>query len=98
LGVQFYHCGNEGGGSAAMRALVITAFAGLCVGCARRDPQPIATVQPTDANTTCAMISAQIGEQLKVQELAGEEGASGMNTSVYSIVFAQQHRRSGIEE
>ena len=39
-----------------MRAVVITAFAALCVGCAGRDPQPIATVQPTDANATCAMI------------------------------------------
>jgi hypothetical protein len=28
----------------------------------------------------------------------GEEGASGMNTTVYSLMFAQQHQRSGIEE
>jgi type IV pilus biogenesis protein CpaD/CtpE len=82
-----------------MRAVVITAFAALCVGCAGRDPQPIATVQPTDANATCAMITAEIqANNIKVQELAGEEGASGMNTSVYSLMFAQQHRRSGIEE
>jgi hypothetical protein len=59
-----------------MRAVVITAFAALCVGCAGRDPQPIATVQPTDANATCAMITAEIqANNIKVQELAGEEGA-----------------------
>ena len=59
-----------------MRAVVITAFAVFCVGCAGRDPQPIATVQPTDANATCAMITAEIqANNIKVQELAGEEGA-----------------------
>jgi hypothetical protein len=59
-----------------MRAIVIAASAALCVGCAGRDPQPIATVQPTDANATCAMITAEIqANNIKVQELAGEEGA-----------------------
>src|SRR5262245_58163753 len=43
--------------------------------CAGRDPQPIATVQPTDANATCAMIVAEIkANNIKVKELAGEEG------------------------
>jgi hypothetical protein len=40
-----------------MRAIVIAASASLCVACAGRDPQPMATVQPTDANATCAMMS-----------------------------------------
>jgi hypothetical protein len=31
----------------------------LCVACAG-DPQPVATVQPTDADATCAMIVAEI--------------------------------------
>jgi hypothetical protein len=48
----------------------------ICVACAGRDPQPVATVQPTDANATCAMIVAEIeANNIKVKELAGEEGA-----------------------
>jgi hypothetical protein len=59
-----------------MRAIVIAATAALCAACAGRDPQPVATVQPTDAMATCAMISAEIqANNIKVQELAGEEGA-----------------------
>jgi hypothetical protein len=59
-----------------MRAIVIAAAAALCVACAGRDPQPVATVQPTDAMATCAMITAEIqANNIKVQELAGEEGA-----------------------
>ena len=38
--------------------------------------QPAATVQPADANATCAMIVAEIeANNIKVKELAGEEGA-----------------------
>jgi hypothetical protein len=59
-----------------MRAAVIAAYAVLCVACAGRDPQPVATVQPTDAMATCAMIVAEIeANNIKVRELAGEEGA-----------------------
>jgi len=59
-----------------MRAIVIAAFVALCAACAGRDPQPVATVQPTDAMATCAMITAEIqANNIKVQELAGEEGA-----------------------
>jgi hypothetical protein len=59
-----------------MRAVVIAAFAAFCVGCAGRDPQPVATVQSTDAVATCAMIVAEIeANNIKVKELAGEEGA-----------------------
>jgi len=47
----------------------------LCAACAGRDPQPVATVQPTDSNATCAMITAEIqANNIKVQELANEEG------------------------
>jgi hypothetical protein len=59
-----------------MRTIAIAASAALCAACAGRDPQPVATVQPTDAMATCAMISAEIqANNIKVQELAGEEGA-----------------------
>lgn len=47
----------------------------LASACAGRDPQPVATVQLTDANATCAMIVAEIeANNIKVQELAGEQG------------------------
>src|SRR5437763_13807812 len=43
--------------------------------CAGRDPQPVATVQVTDSTATCAMIVAEIeANNIKVKELAGEEG------------------------
>jgi hypothetical protein len=59
-----------------MRAIILAACAALCAACAGRDPQPVATVQPTDAMATCAMITAEIqANNIKVQELAGEEGA-----------------------
>ena len=61
---------------ATRRAIVLAACAALCAACAGRDPQPVATVQPTDAMATCAMITAEIqANNIKVQELAGEEGA-----------------------
>lgn len=45
------------------------------VGCAGRDPLPIATVQPQDAYADCAMISAEIqANNIKVKELADEQG------------------------
>ena len=54
---------------------LIVAISALATACAGRDPQPVATVQLTDANATCAMIVAEIeGNNIKVQELAGEQG------------------------
>jgi len=55
----------------------------FCAACAGRDPQPVATVQPTDSNATCAMLTAEIqANNIKVQELAGEEGAKvGQNVA-----------------
>src|SRR5262245_18194820 len=66
-----------------MRAVVIAAFAALCVACAGRDPQPVATVQLTDGPATCAMITAEIqANNIKVQELANEEGLkTGQNVA-----------------
>ena len=57
-------------------ARLAIALAATMAACAGRDPQPIATVQMTDANASCAMITAEIqANNIKVQELAGEEGA-----------------------
>ena len=56
--------------------IAIAASAALCAACAGSDPQQVATVQPTDAMATCAMITAEIeANNIKVRELAGEEGA-----------------------
>jgi len=67
---------KEAGDSGLTRAIAIAACAAMCVGCAGRDPQPVATVQPTDVNATCAMIVAEIeANNIRVRELAGEEGA-----------------------
>jgi hypothetical protein len=58
-----------------MRAISAAAIAALCAACAGRDPNPVPTVQMTDANASCAMITAEIeANNIKVQELAGEEG------------------------
>lgn len=43
--------------------------------CAGRDPMPIATVQPQDAVSDCAMITAEIdANNIKFKELADEQG------------------------
>jgi hypothetical protein len=66
-----------------MRAITIAATAIMCAACAGRDPQPVSTVQVTDANATCAMIAAEIqANNIKVQELANEEGLkTGQNVA-----------------
>ncbi len=63
--------------------IITLVLAALCAGCAGRDPQPVATVQPTDAMATCAMIAAEIeANNIKVRDLAGEEGAKvGQNVA-----------------
>jgi len=58
-----------------MTRLAIVVLALACAACAGRDPQPVATVQATDANASCAMVTAEIeANNIKVRELAGEEG------------------------
>jgi hypothetical protein len=73
------------------RAIGIAAFAALCAACAGRDPQPVPTVQLTDANATCAMIVAEIeANNIKVQELANEQGlktAQNVAAGVVGIVI-----------
>jgi hypothetical protein len=45
------------------------------MGCAGRDPQPLATVQPQDAYADCTMVQAEIqANNIKVKELADEQG------------------------
>ena len=59
-----------------MRNELVVAVLGIAlVGCAGRDPQPIATVQPQDAYADCTMLQAEIqANNIKVQELADEQG------------------------
>ena len=58
-----------------MRFIVLAMASVLCAACAGRDAQPIATVQPQDQFSDCAMISAEIeANNIKVQELANEKG------------------------
>src|SRR5262249_27881386 len=72
-----------GGGGDLMGAITIVATAIMCAACAGRDPQPVSTVQVTDANASCAMIAAEIqANNIKVQELANEEGLkTGQNVA-----------------
>jgi hypothetical protein len=52
------------------------AMLGIAVaGCAGRDPEPIATVQPWDQTASCTQIRAEIeANNVKVKELADEQG------------------------
>ena len=58
-----------------MRFTVIALACVLCAACAGRDATPVATVQPHDQVSDCAMITAEIeANNAKVQELANERG------------------------
>src|SRR6185295_10927194 len=59
-----------------MRNKLALAMLGLALmGCAGRDPQPLATVQPQDAYADCTMVQAEIqANNVKVKELADEQG------------------------
>ena len=75
-----------------MRILAAVAVLGIAVAnCAGRDPQPIATVQPQDRYSDCAMIMAEIeANNIKVKELANEQGwkvAQNVVTGVGGLVI-----------
>jgi hypothetical protein len=55
--------------------------------CAGRDPQPIATVQPQDANSDCAMINAEIqANNKRAEALASEHDAKVAQNVVAGVV------------
>ena len=60
-------------------------------GCAGRDAQPIALVQPQDAYSDCAMIRAEIeANNVKATELANEQGwkvAQNVTAGVVGLVI-----------
>jgi hypothetical protein len=68
----------------AILAMGIAAFIGACAG---RDAQPVAVVQPHDANSDCAMITAEIeANNLKVQDLARERGLKAAQNVAAGVV------------
>lgn len=90
-----------------MRLTAFVPVAALCAACAGRDPMPIATVQPTDAMATCAMITAEIqANNMKVKELADEEGgkvvqnvAAGVaGVVVWPLLFAMDFKGAASKE
>jgi hypothetical protein len=75
-----------------MRYKWTAAMLGVALGgCAGRDPQPIATVQPQDAYADCSMIRAEIeANNVKVKELSDEQGwktAQNVAAGVGGLVF-----------
>jgi hypothetical protein len=84
-----------------MRSTVIALACVLCTACAGRDATPVATVQPHDQVSDCAMITAEIeANNAKVQELANERGlkvaqnvAAGVTgIIVWPVLFAMDFK------
>ena len=84
-----------------MRFTIIALASVLCAACAGRDAVPVATVQPHDQVSDCAMITAEIeANNAKVQELANERGlkvaqnvAAGVTgIIVWPVLFAMDFK------
>jgi hypothetical protein len=73
-----------------MRFFIIAIACVFCAACAGRDAAPVATVQPHDQVSDCAMITAEIeANNAKVRELADEKGmkvAQNVAAGVVGIV------------
>ena len=71
--------------------LILAMLAIVLVGCAGRDPQPIATVQVQDAYSDCTMIRAEIeANNAKVKQIANEQGwkvAQNIGAGVVGLVL-----------
>lgn len=67
------------------------AFGVALTACAGRDPQPIATVQPQDVHSDCAMINAEIqANNKRAESLASEQNgklAQNIATGVVGVVI-----------
>lgn len=91
-----------------MRTIIaIVGIAVLVAGCAGRDPQPVATVQPQDAYMTCAQITAEIeANNVKFKQLADEEGLkTGQNVAagvagifIWPLWFAMDFKGAASKE
>jgi hypothetical protein len=70
-----------------MRFVAVMIACVFCAACAGRDAAPVATVQPHDQTSDCAMISAEIeANNAKVQELANEKGAKVVQNVAAGVV------------
>src|SRR5262249_52486349 len=73
------------------RAFMVAVLGTGLVGCAGRDPQPMASVQPQDAYSDCTMIRAEIeANNMKTQQLANEQGwkvAQNVGAGVVGLVI-----------
>ena len=71
-----------------MRAEISVMAAGLALAaCAGRDAQPIATVQPQDAYSDCAMINAEIlANNQRAEALASEQNAKIVQNVAAGVV------------
>jgi len=87
--------------------LVATAIGLALMACAGRDPQPVATVQPQDASSDCAMITAEIeANNVKFKELSDEQGLKvGQNVAagvvglvVWPMWFAMDFKGAASKE
>lgn len=98
-----------GWGTLTVRIGTIVALAiGLALtACAGRDPQPVATVQPQDATSDCAMITAEISaNNTKFAELSNEEGLKvGQNVAagvagivIWPLWFAMDFKGAASKE
>jgi hypothetical protein len=78
-------------GKIMRNALGIAMLGIALVGCAGRDPQPIATVQQQDTVADCTMIRAEIeANNAKVTQLANEQGwkvAQNVGAGVVGLVL-----------
>jgi hypothetical protein len=73
------------------KQLLVAALGVVLVGCAGRDPLPIATVQAQDQYSDCTMIRAEIeANNAKVTQLANEQGwkvAQNVGAGVVGLVI-----------
>ena len=73
------------------KAFVVATLGVALMGCAGRDPQPMASVQPQDAYSDCTMIRAEIeANNMKTQQLANEQGwkvAQNVGAGVVGLVI-----------
>jgi hypothetical protein len=77
-------------GEVPMRFIAMVIACVVCAACAGRDAAPVATVQPHDQISDCAMISAEIeANNAKVRELADEKGmkvAQNVTAGIVGVV------------
>src|SRR3984957_6342367 len=86
-GCRMKTCGFWDGGPMRFGMCFATAVGLALAACAGRDPQPIATVQPQDTTSDCAMINAEIqANNKRAEALASEHDAKVAQNVVAGVV------------